>query len=95
MAKRRKPKVPLQPLLVVDDRNRPDEVWIPACQLPSEKYYGVSETMIVCQCLVPGRPNFLLASYFFDRNQWRTAMGEVENVTHWQPLPDYPKEYRA
>jgi hypothetical protein len=30
-----------------------------------------------------------------DRRQWRTVTGKVEseitNVSHWQPLPDYPR----
>lgn len=97
MAKRRKPKVPLQPPLIFDDRNQPDEeIWIPAQQLPTKNYYGWSERMLICQ-FTPGdrQPTLIIASYDFQRGQWRSAMGEVENVTHWQPLPDYPKEYRG
>lgn len=94
MAKRRKPKIPLQPLLIID-RSQPDEAWIPVQQLPDKDYYGWSERMLVCQ-FMPGdrRPTLMTASYDFHRGRWSTAMGEVENVTHWQPLPDYPEEYR-
>ena len=94
MAKRRKPKVASQPLLIVDNRDQPKEAWVPASQLPPENIYGYSEIMLICQ-MIPGdrRPTLMTASYDFSRNQWRTNMGPVENVTHWQPLPDYPKEY--
>ena len=75
--------------------NQPDEAWIPAAQLPEEDCYGWSALVLVCQ-FAPGdqRPSLMLASCDFQRQQWRSAMGEVKDVTHWQPLPDYPKEYR-
>jgi len=96
MAKRRKPKTPLQPLLIVDDRNQPDEAWIPAAQLPNKYHYSWSESMLICQFIRGDlRPTIMIASYDFERQQWRSAMGEVENVTHWQPLPDFPKEYQG
>ena len=90
MAKRRKP------LLIVDDRYQPDEAWIPVTQLPDKDYYGWSKRMIVCQ-FAPGdrHPTLMTASYDFSRQRWFKPMGEVKNVTHWQPLPDYPKEYRT
>jgi hypothetical protein len=94
MANRRKPKMPLQPLLITDNRDQPDEKWIPVAQLPPDKHHGMSDRMIVCQRVVPGRANLILASYCFHRHQWRTAMGAAENVTHWQPLPETPKEYQ-
>lgn len=96
MTKRRKPPEVIRPLEIVDDRNQPEETWIPVHQLPPEKPYGygISEIMIICRCLIPGHIQMVLANYCFDRHQWRTTSGEVENVTHWQPLPDYPKEYR-
>lgn len=96
MAKRRKPKVPLQPLLIVDDRGRPEEKWIPASQLPAQDRYGWSESVLVCQ-FIPGdlRPTLIKAAYVFRRQQWMTAMGEVEHVTHWQRLPEFPREYRV
>jgi hypothetical protein len=103
MTKRRKPIVSLKPLEIVDDRNQADEAWIPARLLPPEKpYYGMSETMLVCRCLIPGHSRMALARYCFSRRQWRTVTGvesrtvtgvesEMTNVTHWQPLPDYPR----
>lgn len=95
MAKRRKPKAPLAPLLI-DDRGRPDEAWIPAHQKPTNTNYGWSGRMIVCQ-FTPGdfRPTMLFASYDFRRDQWHTTMGPVENVTYWQYPPEFPKEYRT
>ncbi len=95
MAKRRKPKVPRAPLLMVDDRNRPDEAWAPVSHLPENTNYGWSERVIVCQFTQGDfRPNILLASYDFRRAEWRTNSGPVEDVTHWQPLPDMPGEYK-
>jgi hypothetical protein len=95
MAKRRKPKETLKPLEIVDDRNQADEAWIPARLLPAEKpYYGMSEIMLVCRCLIPGHSRMALARYCFSRRQWRTVTGvesEITNVSHWQPLPDYPR----
>ena len=95
MAKRRKPKVPLQPLLIVDDRNQSDEAWIPANYLPDKDLYGWSKSVLVCQ-FIPGdlRSTLIIASYDFHRGEWRNSISKVEYVTHWQPLPDYPKEYR-
>jgi hypothetical protein len=95
MAKRRKPKVPLQPLLIVDNRKQPpDEAWAPVSQLPIEDWYGWSEQVLICQ-FVPGdrQPTIMTASYDFERHCWRSPMGEIQNVTHWQPLPEFPKEY--
>lgn len=94
MARRRKPKMPYQPLLIIDDCDRPDN-WLPVNQLPPNTNYGWSEKMVVCQ-MTPGdfRPTVLLASYDFRRSEWRTSVGTIENITHWQPLPDYPREYR-
>jgi hypothetical protein len=98
MAKRRKPKTSMQPLLITDDRDQPDqpdEVWILAEQLPDKNYYGWSESMLVCQFEAGDlRPTLIIASYDFERGQWRSNMGEVESVTHWQPLPDSPKEHK-
>lgn len=95
MAKRRKPKQPLKPLLIVDDRNQPDEAWIPANYLPDRVSYGWSKSVLVCQFIPADRcPTLMIASYDFDRGQWRSAMGEVEYVTHWQSLPDFPKEQK-
>jgi hypothetical protein len=85
--------MPLQPLLITDNRDQPDEKWIPVAQLPPDKHHGMSDRMIVC-CLESGCPKQLLASYCFHRQQWRTAMGAVENVSHWQPMPDKPREYQ-
>ncbi len=75
--------------------SQPDEAWLPADQLPDKDIYGWSESMLVCQ-FIPGdqRPTRIKASYDFRRQQWRTSMGEVKNVTHWQQLPDFPKEYQ-
>lgn len=96
MAKRRKPKTQRKPLLIVDDRNRPEEKWIPVHQLPANNSYGWSERVIVCQ-FAPGdlRPTMMMGSYDFRRKQWMTPMGEIENVTHWQRLPDFPTEFRV
>lgn len=94
MAKRRKPKQPLQSLLIVDDRNQGEDAWILAAKLPDKDCYGWSAPVLICQ-FVPGdlNPTLMKASYDFRCQQWRSPMGEIENVTHWQPLPDYPKEY--
>lgn len=97
MAKRRKPKEELQPLLIFDDRNEPpDKLWRPIATLPAADYYHWSKSVLVCQ-FVEGdrRPTLMIASYDFQRSRWYTAMGEVKNVTYWQPLPDFPKEYRT
>jgi hypothetical protein len=75
----------------------PCEAWISAAaQLPAKDYYGWSEQVLVCK-LDPGElfPTMVMASYDFHRQQWRSSMGEVENVTHWQPLPELPKEYQS
>lgn len=78
------------------DLNGAGADWIPAAQLPDKDLYGWSRRMIVC-LFTPGdrRPTQMTASYDFERQQWRSAMGEVESVTHWQPLPDFPKEYQT
>lgn len=67
--------------------------WLSADQLPANVDYGWSDRMLVCQ-FEPGdrRPMLLIASYNFSLGQWRSAMGTIENVTHYQPLPDFPKE---
>ncbi len=97
MAKRRT-KRPRRPLLTTDDRLQSDESWIPAGQLPENVNYGWSDQVIICQ-FAPGdlRPGILLASYDFRRGKWRTSMGmgDVKNVTHWQPLPELPREYKS
>jgi len=94
MAKRRKPREKLMPLPIVDDRNQPEDTWIPASMLPDNNYYDWSKRMLICQ-FTPGDrlPTVMTASYDFRRGRWATPMGEVKNVTHWQPLPDFPKEY--
>ena len=70
-----------------------DRKWISADQLPANANYGWSERMLISQ-FKPGdlHPTLLIASYDFPLGQWRSAMGTIENVTHWQPLPDYPGE---
>jgi hypothetical protein len=75
---------------------QPCEKWIPANKLPANVDYGWSDRVLVCQ-FKPGdrRPTLLLASYDFQRGQWRLASGVIENVTHYQPLPDFPREYRV
>lgn len=79
----------------VEMTRRPDEAWTLSDQLPDKNYYGWSEPVLVCQFILGDRcPTRIIASYDFRRGQWRSAMGKIENVTHWQPLPDYPKEYR-
>lgn len=89
---KRRSKPPRRPLLI-----QPDEAWIPADQLPPVVdtgwvSKGWSDRMIVCQFAAGDmRPIMLLASYDFDCGQWRTSMGAVENVTHWQPLPEFPE----
>lgn len=69
--------------------------WISADQLPANVDYGWSDRMIVCQ-FIPGdrRPTLMMASYDFHRGQWRLAMRTVEHVTHYQPLPDLPREVK-
>ncbi|KKM84348.1 hypothetical protein LCGC14_1299980, partial [marine sediment metagenome] len=67
--------------------------WISIDKLPANVDYGWSERMLVCQNksgLL--HPTLLIASYNSFLGQWRPAMGTIENVTHWQPLPDYPGE---
>lgn len=61
-------------------------------QLPANVDYGWSDRMLVCQ-FKPGdrRPMLLIASYNFLLGEWRSAMGTIENVTHYQPLPDFPR----
>lgn len=65
--------------------------WISADQLPANVDYGWSDRMIVCQ-FIPGdrHPTLMIASYDFHRGQWCKAMGAIEYVTHYQPLPAYP-----
>ncbi|KKL93316.1 hypothetical protein LCGC14_0983850 [marine sediment metagenome] len=67
--------------------------WISADHLPPNVDYGWSDRVLICQ-FKPGdlHPMLLLASYNFPSGEWRSAMGIIENVTHWQPLPDYPRE---
>ncbi len=89
---KRRSKPPPRPLLVQPD----EEAWIPADQLPPNTNYGWSSRMIICQ-FIPGdlRPAMFFASYDFRRDRWRTVMGSVENVTHWQYLPEFPEEFAS
>lgn len=92
MAKRRKSPEVIRPLEIIDDRNQPDEAWMPANYLPDKDCYGWSKSVLVCQ-FIPGdrQPTLMIASYDFHHCEWRKSMGVVQDITHWQPLPDYPK----
>jgi hypothetical protein len=70
------------------------QAWTPTgnFRLPATGIYGQSVSVLVCQ-FAPGdqRPTLMMAYFDFNRDQWRSdAMGKIENVTHWQPLPDFP-----
>lgn len=82
MAKRRKPRVPLQPFLIEDSP------WTRAEYKPLRTCVDRSKLVIVYNGSC-GRDRHI-AWYDFEREQWRNNYGEIKGVTHWANLLEPP-----